>query len=205
MVVRRAEVSLAYIGQELAREHPAVVPSVNLDRHRPHRNLAQRFGESEPMQYTGTVGTYLDARPDLAQFGRLFEHLSIDARPPERQRRRESSDPGSDYDYSHASVRLRCSPQRSPDGQLGQEHLGLILDNFVNLGKILLELRLRQRRLQCVRIGQFPEIDYRIYTPDDAGVAPHQLHAALGQDGRKVVEQRNEILELPGPESDRCL
>src|SRR6266436_10285613 len=101
MVVGRAEVSLAYIGQELAREHPAVVPSVNLDRHRPHRNLAQRFGESEPMQYTGTVGAYLDARHDLAQFGRLFEHLSIDAGPPERQRRRESFDSRADHDDSH--------------------------------------------------------------------------------------------------------
>src|SRR5260370_35610562 len=116
MVVRRAEVSLAYIGQELAREHATVVPSMNLDRHRPHRNLAKRFGESEPMQYAGTVGAYLDARPDLAQFGRLFEHLSIDAHPPERQRRRESSDPGSAHDYSHAPVRLRASPQRSPEG-----------------------------------------------------------------------------------------
>jgi hypothetical protein len=147
MIVGRAKVSLAYIRQELAREHAAVVPSMDLDRHRPHRDLAQRFGESEPMQYTSAVGAYLDARPDLAQFGRLFEHLNIDARPPERQRRRESSDSRADYDDSHASVRLRCFPQRSPDGQLGQEHLGLILDNFVNLGKILLELRLRQRRL----------------------------------------------------------
>src|ERR1700730_11040235 len=85
------------------------------------------------------------------------------------------------------------------------KHLGLILDNFVNLRKIFLELWLQQRRLQCVRIGQFPEIDYRIYTPDDTGVAPHQLHVALGQDGGKVVKQRNEVLELPRPESDRCL
>jgi hypothetical protein len=88
MVVGRAEVSLAYVGQELAREHAAIVPSMDLDRHGPHRNLAESLGESEPMQYAGTVGAYLDARPDLAQFGRLLEHLSIDARSPERQRRR---------------------------------------------------------------------------------------------------------------------
>jgi hypothetical protein len=36
------------------------------------------------MQYASTVATYLETRPDLAQFGRLFEHLNIDARPQER-------------------------------------------------------------------------------------------------------------------------
>src|ERR1700737_3711774 len=109
MVVGRAEVSFAYIGQELAREHPAVVPSVNLDRPRPPPNLAKRFRKSEPMQYAGTVGAYLDARPDLAQFGRLFEHLNIDARPAERQRRRESSDSRADHNDSHVFC---CLPFR---------------------------------------------------------------------------------------------
>ena len=36
------------------------------------------------MQYASTVAAYLDTHPDLAQFGRLFEHLNIDARPLER-------------------------------------------------------------------------------------------------------------------------
>jgi hypothetical protein len=40
-----------------------------------------------------------------------------------------------------------------PDRQLGQKHLGFIFNNFADQWRQLLQLRVRQRCLECVRIG----------------------------------------------------
>ncbi len=102
VVVRRAEVTLACVGQRLSRKLAPVVPSADDNRMRPHSHAAHRLLESESMKDSRRVGTYLDAGADLAQFGGLFEDLNIEASASKRQRGREPADPGADYDDSHA-------------------------------------------------------------------------------------------------------
>jgi hypothetical protein len=62
-----------------------------------------------------------------------------------------------------------------------------------------------QRGLECVRVGQFPEINDRIQSAYQVAVAAEQLHATLGKYWGKLVQHGNEILELPRLEFDRWL
>ena len=102
VVVRRAEVTLACVGQRLSRKLAPVVPSADDGRVRPNSHAAHRLLESESIEDARRVGTYLDAGADLAQFGGLFEHPNIEAGASKRQRCREPANPGADDDYSHA-------------------------------------------------------------------------------------------------------
>jgi hypothetical protein len=101
IVIWRAEVSLACVGQGLARDYAAVVPAVDDDRARAHSEAAERLLESESMEDSRRVRTYLDAGADFAEFGGLFEDLNFKARASKRQCGGESPDPGADYDDSH--------------------------------------------------------------------------------------------------------
>ena len=104
VIVRRAEVTLACVGQRLASEFATVVPSADDDRVGPHSEAAHRLLESESMEDSRRVGTYLDAGADLAQLGGLFEHANIEASASKRQRRREPADSGADHDDSHVQT-----------------------------------------------------------------------------------------------------
>jgi hypothetical protein len=101
IVIGGAEVSLARVGQRLAREHASVIPAVDDDRARTHSEATERLLESESIEDSRRVRTYLDAGADLTQFGGLLEDLDLKARPRKRQRSREAADPGSDYNDSH--------------------------------------------------------------------------------------------------------
>jgi hypothetical protein len=101
IVIWRAEVSLACVGQGLARDYAAVVPAVDDDRARAHSEAAERLLESESMEDSRRVRTYLDAGADFAEFGGLFEDLNFKARASKRQCGGEAADPGADYDDSH--------------------------------------------------------------------------------------------------------
>jgi hypothetical protein len=79
IVIRCAEVTLAGVGEWLASEHASVVPAMDHDCARPHSEAAQRLLESEPIQDSRRVGTYLDASADFAQFGSLLEDLNFEA------------------------------------------------------------------------------------------------------------------------------
>src|ERR1700687_1801101 len=128
IIIGCAEVALAGVGQRLAREHPPVIPAPDYDRTRPHSEATKRFLESEPIEDSRRVGTYLDAGADFAEFGGLLEDLNLEARALKRQRGCEAANPGSDYDDSHfiSSFRIfvpwkRCSrsagsrPQMLPE------------------------------------------------------------------------------------------
>jgi hypothetical protein len=101
VIIGGAEVTLAGVGQGLASDHTPVVPAADDSRARPHSEEAQRFLKSESMEDSRSIGTYLDAGTDLAQFRGLFQHLNLEARAPKRQRGREAADPGSDHNDSH--------------------------------------------------------------------------------------------------------
>jgi hypothetical protein len=77
MVVRRAEVLFAKVGQGLTGEEAAIVPSMDLNRERTHSDSAKRVGEAEPMQDAVGVGANLNAGADLAELGRLFENRNL--------------------------------------------------------------------------------------------------------------------------------
>ena len=110
VVVGRAEVALACVGERLSRKLAPVVPSTYDGRVRPHSHAAHRLLESESIEDARRVGTYLDAGADLAQFGGLFEDLNVEAGASKRQRRRKPANPGADYDYSHGRAhRLKTS------------------------------------------------------------------------------------------------
>ena len=111
VVVRRAEVALAYVGQRLPREFATVVPSADEDRTRPDSHAAHRLFESEPIENSRRVGTYLDPGADLAQFGGLLEYLNLEPSASKRQRGCEAADPGADYYDSHVRAPLRFSSQ----------------------------------------------------------------------------------------------
>src|ERR1700676_604109 len=102
IIVRRAEVALACVGQRLTGDFATVVPSADEDRTRPHSHAAHRLFESEPIKDSRRIGTYLDTGANLAQFRGLFEHAHIKASASKRQRRRESADSGTDDYDSHA-------------------------------------------------------------------------------------------------------
>jgi hypothetical protein len=121
IVIRSAEVALARVGQRLTSEDAAVIPAADDDRARPHSEAAQRRLESEPMEDSRRVRTYLDAGADFAQFGSLFEDLNLKAGPRERQRRRKSAYTGTNYDdfhfkRSHPCVVSRLSRARGSMG-----------------------------------------------------------------------------------------
>jgi hypothetical protein len=101
VVVGRAEVLFAHVGQALASEQAAVVPPMDLNRERPDRNSVKRVGEAQPIQDTGSIGANLDARADLAQLGRLLEHRNFKSRSAKCQRCRESADSCANHDNSH--------------------------------------------------------------------------------------------------------
>jgi hypothetical protein len=101
IIVGRAEVTLAGVGERLAREHAAVIPAADHDRARAHSEAAEPFLESEPIEDSRRVGTYLDAGADFAEFGGLFEDMNLEAGTGKRQRGCEAANPGSDYDDSH--------------------------------------------------------------------------------------------------------
>ena len=101
IVIWRSEVALAGVGERLARDYAAVVPSVDDDRARAHSEAAERLCEAEATQDSRRVGTYLDAGADFAQFSGLLEDLDLESGARERQRGGESTDPGADYDDSH--------------------------------------------------------------------------------------------------------
>ena len=86
VVVGRAEVALACVGERLAGELAPVVPSADDDRVWSYSNAAHRLLESEPIEDSRRVGTYLDAGADLAQFGGLLEHLNLEPSASKRQR-----------------------------------------------------------------------------------------------------------------------
>jgi hypothetical protein len=108
VIVRCTEVLFAQVGQALASEKTAVVPPMDFNRKRSHRDSAQHVGQAEPVQDSGGVGTNLDTRADLAQLGRLFVHRNLDARSAKRQCGRESADSCAYHDNSHCF--------HSPDG-----------------------------------------------------------------------------------------
>jgi hypothetical protein len=56
-----------------------VGPAADDDGARSHSEAAQRLLKSEPMEDSRSIGTYLDASADLAQFGGLFEQLNLEA------------------------------------------------------------------------------------------------------------------------------
>jgi hypothetical protein len=93
VIVRGAEVTLAGAGQGLANDHMPVGPAVDDDRARSHSETAQRLLKSESTEDPRSVGTYLDASADLAQYGSLLEQLNLEAGAPKRQRGREAADP----------------------------------------------------------------------------------------------------------------
>ena len=106
VIVGRAEVTLAGVGEGLASDHAPIVPSAYHGRVRPHPESSQRLLKSEPIENSRRVRTYLDAGADLAQFGGLLEHLNLEARTPKRQRGSEASDPRSYHDDSHGRQRF---------------------------------------------------------------------------------------------------
>ena len=67
---------------------------------------AQRFRESEPMEDSRRIGTYLDTGANLAQFRGLFEHANIKPSASKRQRCREPANPGTDDYDSHVRAPL---------------------------------------------------------------------------------------------------
>jgi hypothetical protein len=67
VIIGSAEVTLAGVGQGLASEHAAVIPAADDGRARPHSHAAHRLLESEALEDSRRVGTYLDAGADLAQ------------------------------------------------------------------------------------------------------------------------------------------
>src|SRR5260370_39981080 len=110
VIVRRAEVALAYVGQRLPSELAPIVPSAQDNRVRPHSRAAHWLLESKTMEDSRRVRTYLDAGANLAQFGGLFEHLNLEAGASKRQRRCETADPRPDDYDSH--VRSPPTPIR---------------------------------------------------------------------------------------------
>jgi hypothetical protein len=74
---------------------------VDDDRAGAHSEAAERLLESESMEDSRRVRTYLDAGADFAEFGGLLEDLDLEAGARERQRGGEAADPGADYDDSH--------------------------------------------------------------------------------------------------------
>ena len=106
IIVGRAEVTLACVGQRLAGEFAPVVPSADEDRARPNSHAAHRLFESEPMEDSRRVGTYLDTGADLAQFRGLFEHANIEPSASKRQRCGKAADPGADDYDSHVRAPL---------------------------------------------------------------------------------------------------
>src|SRR5579862_1865041 len=101
VVVGRAEVTLARVGERLPRELASVVPSADDNRAGTHAHAAHRILEAEAIEDSRRVGTYLDARADLAQFGSLFEHKNIQTGASKCQRGCEAADPGTDDYHSH--------------------------------------------------------------------------------------------------------
>jgi hypothetical protein len=127
VLVGRAEVAFTRGGQRLSRKLAPVVPSAEDDGVRPHSEAAHRLLESEPTQDSRRVGAYLNACPDLAQFGGLLEYLDVEAGTSKRQRRCEAADPCSDHYDSHeparrlrrgARIRSRGIDPSRPSGRL---------------------------------------------------------------------------------------
>ena len=81
-----------------------VGPAADDDRARSHSATAQRLLKSESTEDPRSVGTYLDARADLAQYGGLLEQLNLEAGAPKRQRGREPADPGQVGDVCRRAV-----------------------------------------------------------------------------------------------------
>ena len=114
VVVGRAEVALACVGQWLSGELAPVVPSADDNRAWSYSRAAHRLFESEPIEDSRRVGTYLDAGADLAQFGGLLEDLDLEPSASKRQRRGEAADPGADYYDSHVcSAPLQLADESS--------------------------------------------------------------------------------------------
>jgi len=105
VIVRRAEVKFACVGQRLSSKLAPVVPSADDNCVRPHSHAAHRLRKPEPIQDSRRVRAYLDAGADLAQFSGLLEDLNVEAGASKRQRRREPTDPRSDDDNSHVRAR----------------------------------------------------------------------------------------------------
>src|ERR1700732_861445 len=101
MIIRSAEITFAGVGQRLARYLASVVPAADDNRERPYSEAVQPRLQSEPMEDSRRVWTYLDARANLAQFGGWFEYLNLEAGATECQRRGEATDPCSDHDDAH--------------------------------------------------------------------------------------------------------
>src|ERR1700747_2684805 len=97
----------------------AVGPAGDEDRARATSETAQRLLKSESTEDPRSMGTYLDASADLAQYGGLLEQLNLEAGAPKRQRGREPADPGSDYDDSHVREHLRSSASPAYAGVQG--------------------------------------------------------------------------------------
>jgi hypothetical protein len=110
IVIGGAEVALACVGQRLASKHKPIIPATDDYCARPHSEAAERFFESEPMEDSRRVRTYLDTGADLAQFGGLFEDLDLEARARKRQRSRKAANPSSNYDDSHIRQSLQPAP-----------------------------------------------------------------------------------------------
>src|SRR5260370_6937536 len=101
VIVRRSEVALACVGQRLSGDFATVVPSAYEDRTWPHSHAVHRLFESESMEDSRRIGTYLDTGANLAQFRGLFEHPHIKPSASKRQRRRAPAPPPSHYYHSH--------------------------------------------------------------------------------------------------------
>src|SRR5260221_8147956 len=112
VIVGRAEVALACIGQRLPRKLEPVVPSANNYRGRAYARATHRLFESEAIEDSRRVGTYLDAGADLAQFCSLLEYLNVEASAAKGQSGGKTADPGADDYDSHVQPRLnRMAPR----------------------------------------------------------------------------------------------
>src|SRR5579862_3235763 len=107
MIVRRAKVALAFIGQRLIYNNAAVVPAAHHHRTRAHAEVMQRILEAEAVENPRCVRTDLDACANLAQFSGLLKNLDLEAGASQRQCGGEATDTASDDNNSHLHDRLR--------------------------------------------------------------------------------------------------
>ena len=103
MIVGRAEKPNAFVAERRLHQDAAVVPTQELERHRPHPDPLERFAQSEAIQDARCVGAYLNAGADFVQLRGLLEDLDVDPGANQRERRRQASDSAPDNYDSHAS------------------------------------------------------------------------------------------------------
>ena len=96
LVVRGAERRLERLGERRAQQRAAVVPAALMPGQRPHAGRGELVGEPEPVQDARGVRADLDAGADLAQRRRLLVDMDVEARPQQRQRRRQAADAAAD-------------------------------------------------------------------------------------------------------------